>query len=112
MFELKHFHWIHICNGIIILLPGYGIYLNSSSDLTYLNGCMIQENGADGVKFVHHDELADVQFDRTSIDDFCLVPITTRQTFPISIKVEQNKYDPAGRECFKVCLLLSFPFPC
>jgi hypothetical protein len=84
-------------------LPGYGIYLNSSSDLTYLNGCLIQENGADGIRFVHHDELADVNFDRTKTADFCTFPITASQTFPIPITVEQNKYAPAGRECSKVC---------
>jgi hypothetical protein len=67
---------------------------------------MIQENGADGIRFVHHDELADVQFQRTNIVDFCTFPITNSQTFPISITVEQNKYAPAGRECSKVCLLL------
>jgi hypothetical protein len=84
-------------------LLGYGIYVNSSSDLTYLNGCLIQENGADGVKFVHHDELVDVNFDRTKTVDFCTVPITTSQTYPIFITVEQNKYAPAGQECSKVC---------
>jgi hypothetical protein len=105
IFKLKCFQLIHVCNGFILSLLGYGIYLNSSSDLTYLNGCTIQENGADGVKFVHHDELADVRFDRTNIVDFCTFPTTTSQTYPISITVEQNKYAPARQECAKVCLV-------
>jgi hypothetical protein len=75
----------------------------TSSDLTYVNGCVIQENGADGIRFVHHDELADVNFDRTKTVDFCTFPITTSQTFPISITVEQNKYAPSVKECTKVC---------
>ncbi|KAJ4447016.1 hypothetical protein ANN_09004 [Periplaneta americana] len=103
-------------NGINITMPeapvtlkqctlkwnrGYGLYINSSSDLTYLNGAIIQENGADGVKFVHHDALEAVQPDRTKTVDFCTFPTTTSQIFPIAITVEQNKYSPAPQECSK-----------
>ena len=81
--------------------------MNSSSDLTYIERCNIQENDADGVKFVHHDVREDVQLDRSNIVDFCTFPTTTSQTFPIAVTIDQGKYVSTTKECSKVSLICS-----
>lgn len=79
--------------------PGYGIYVNSSSGMTYVGDCTVHENGADGIKYVHSDERPDDKLDRTGVYDLCTFPSTASQTFPVTISMEQSKYAPVVKQC-------------
>jgi hypothetical protein len=83
------------------VFSGFGVYVNSSS-LALLEGATVTENGADGVRYVFHDEVPDKKVDGNDIFDFCTFPTTTSMTFPIPIFAEQGKYSPADKECYKV----------
>ncbi|XP_015594324.1 protein bark beetle isoform X2 [Cephus cinctus] len=78
---------------------GYGIYMNSSSGLAHIDNCVVLDNGADGIKYVHYDERPDDKLDRADVFDLCTFPTTTSQTFPITISMEQNKYAPNPKRC-------------
>nr|KAF7437889.1 hypothetical protein H0235_000280 [Vespula pensylvanica] len=78
---------------------GYGIYVNSSDGMAHIDECSIQENGADGIKYIHHDERTEDKLDRTGIFDLCTFPSTTSQTFPVTISMEQSKYTPNTKRC-------------
>lgn len=82
---------------------GYGLYVNTTDGGTLVDGCTVEENGADGIKFVHHEEYAPSPDRKTSTLDFCTFPITTIQTFPIVVNVEQNQFSTQVKECYKVC---------
>lgn len=78
---------------------GYGIYMNSSSGLALIESCTVTENGADGIKYVHHDELLDERLNRKDIFDFCKIPNTGRQSYPLFLTVEQDKIKRYGKDC-------------
>ncbi|XP_012276535.1 protein bark beetle isoform X2 [Orussus abietinus] len=78
---------------------GYGIYVNSSTGLTHIDNCLVLDNGADGIKYVHHDERPNDKLDRTDVFDLCTFPTTTSQIFPITISMEQSKYAPNPKRC-------------
>ncbi|KAJ8673362.1 hypothetical protein QAD02_004624 [Eretmocerus hayati] len=78
---------------------GYGIYVNSSTGMAHIHNCMILENEADGIKYVHHDERPDDKAGRKEINDLCYFPSTTSQTFPVTISVEQGKYASSQKRC-------------
>ncbi|KAK2577430.1 hypothetical protein KPH14_003537 [Odynerus spinipes] len=90
---------IVITNCTIQKNKGYGIYVNSSTGMARIEDCSIQENGADGIKYVHHDEPTEDNLDRTDVFDLCTFPSTTSQTFPVTIFMEQNKYTPNTKRC-------------
>lgn len=73
--------------------------MNSSAGMAYISDCMILDNGADGVKYVHSDERPDDKLDRTDVFDLCTFPTTASQTFPVTISMEQNKYAPNIKRC-------------
>lgn len=91
---------------ITFIVIGYGIYVNSSSGMANINDCMILENGADGIKYVHSDERPDDKLDRTDVFDLCTFPMTASQTFPVTISMEQNKYAPNIKRCPQVSNVL------
>ncbi|XP_059476974.1 protein bark beetle isoform X2 [Neocloeon triangulifer] len=81
---------------------GFGVYVNSSTGLVHMVGSVVTGNGADGVRYVHHDEVPDRKvIDGADVFDFCTFPITNSQTFPIPIFAEQGKYNPVDKDCNK-----------
>ncbi|XP_058792901.1 protein bark beetle isoform X2 [Phymastichus coffea] len=79
---------------------GYGIYVNSSSGMAHIHNCIVVENEADGIKYVHHDERPDDQgADRADIYNLCTFPGTASQTFPITISAGQRNYAPTQKRC-------------
>ncbi|ALC38872.1 CG3921 [Drosophila busckii] len=82
------------CNGI-------GVFVNSSQGLVQLEDCNISENAADGVKYVGHDLRATERTDRASIYDFCTLPTTSGQTYPITLSFTQKYYAGTSKECAK-----------
>ncbi|KAL5280481.1 hypothetical protein ACFFRR_004453 [Megaselia abdita] len=80
---------------------GIGVFINSSYGLAHLENANIRENGDDGVKYVAHDLKPEDIRSRTTIFDFCTLPITSSQTYPVSILVTQNFYATNSKECGK-----------
>lgn len=74
--------------------------------MAHIDECSIQENGADGIKYIHHDERTEDKLDRTGIFDLCTFPSTTSQTFPVTISMEQSKYTPNTKRCPQVSIRL------
>lgn len=75
--------------------------------MAHINDCMISENEADGIKYVHHDERPDDKLDRTDVFDLCTFPTTASQTFPVTISMEQNEYAHYTKQCPQVSVALS-----
>lgn len=90
---------VSIVNCTIRNNRGYGVYINSSYGLSHLDNCVINENGGDGVKYVVHEINPNEKHDRTDIYDFCTLPTTASQTFPIQMSIEQSKYSNSERDC-------------
>ncbi|XP_034471844.1 protein bark beetle [Drosophila innubila] len=80
---------------------GIGIFVNSSQGLVQLEGCSVVDNAADGVKYVGHDLRGTERTDRASIYDFCTLPTTSGQTYPISLSFTQKYYAGSAKECGK-----------
>lgn len=78
------------------------MYINSTSGMAHLDNCDIEENGSDGVKYVHHDQEPDERFDRRNVFDLCTFPRTEGRTFPITISMEQSSYSPNKNKCQQV----------
>lgn len=92
---------ININNCTLKNNRGYGIYINSTYGLSHIENCVINENGADGVKYVVHDINPDEKHDRTDIYDFCTLPTTSSQIYPIQFSIEQLKYSNSEKNCDK-----------
>ncbi|XP_055855042.1 protein bark beetle isoform X1 [Episyrphus balteatus] len=80
---------------------GIGVFVNSSYGSVKMDGCVIVDNAADGIKYVGHDLRPDLRTDRATIHDFCTLPTTSGQTFPISLSMHQKFYVGAAKECGK-----------
>ncbi|XP_063702920.1 protein bark beetle isoform X2 [Culicoides brevitarsis] len=78
---------------------GYGVFVNSSYGLAHLEDCKIHENGADGVRYVGHDLRADERRDRNKILDFCTLPRTSNQIYPIHLSILQSAFAVTSKEC-------------
>ena len=82
---------------------GYGVYVNTTDGGVLLDSCTIMQNGADGVKFVHHEETSMSLVNRNANTmDFCTIPIVSSQTFPIVSNFEQNVFSSQPKECRQV----------
>ncbi|CAB3370904.1 Hypothetical predicted protein [Cloeon dipterum] len=93
---------IRLLSSNIVQNAGFGIYMNSSTGLAHLVGTTVSENGADGIRYINHDEVPDKKIiDGADVFDFCTFPITNSQTFPIPIFAEQRKYNPVDKDCNK-----------
>lgn len=87
-----------------LFVLGYGLYVNTSFGGAFLDNCTVEQNGADGIRFVHHEDTY-IGADRISSTlDFCTVPITPTQTFPIIVNVEQSASSSVIKDCPKVRL--------
>lgn len=80
---------------------GIGIFVNSSNGLALFNRCKVNDNGDDGIRYIGHDLRSDERTDRNSIYDFCTLPTTAGQTYPISMSIQQSQYAGVAKECFK-----------
>lgn len=78
---------------------GFGVFVNSSYGLVDVSDSVVNENGADGVKYVHNEERPDENPDRSDLTDLCLLPVTSGQTYPIQIFVEQKKKNLIKKVC-------------
>ncbi|XP_054261454.1 protein bark beetle-like isoform X2 [Macrosteles quadrilineatus] len=86
---------VHNCT--IINNRGYGVYINSSTGGVQLSGTTVSSNGADGIRYVHHDQ---THFLRDGIQDICTFPSTLHMIFPVTISLAQSLYGSA-RDCHK-----------
>lgn len=80
---------------------GIGIFVNSSYGLAHFEGCSVNNNGDDGIRYVGHDLRSDERTDRSTIYDFCTLPTTAGQTYPISVSLKQSEFAGASKECGK-----------
>lgn len=80
---------------------GIGIFVNSSYGFAHFEDCTISNNGDDGIKYVGHDLRSDERLDRSHIFDFCTLPTTAGQTYPISVSLKQSQFAGASKECGK-----------
>lgn len=78
---------------------GIGIFINSSYGLAHFEGCNVLQNGDDGIRYFGHDLRTDERTDRSSIYDFCTLPTTGGQTYPISISLVQQPHSGTNKEC-------------
>lgn len=80
---------------------GIGIFVNSSHGLAFFDRCTVKENGDDGIRYVGHDLRSDERTDRSSLHDFCTLPTTSGQTYPISVSLQQSQFSSVSKECGK-----------
>ncbi|XP_063235879.1 protein bark beetle isoform X2 [Bacillus rossius redtenbacheri] len=80
---------------------GHGLHVNSSTGMVLLEGCLVTENGGDGVRYVRHDPDLTRGVDRSAMYDFCTLPTTAGQTFPVEFTVEQSARNPSEKTCTK-----------
>ncbi|XP_063914202.1 protein bark beetle isoform X2 [Zophobas morio] len=81
---------------------GYGIFVNSSYGLTHIDGCIINENGGDGIRYVRADERLEEKSDRSGYNDFCNLAMVSSQTFPLQLYAEQTIFVNQMKSCDKV----------
>lgn len=73
---------------------GYGVYINSSIGRILLSGIEVEENGADGIRFVHFEKPF------YSTDSFCNTPnLGHSQVFPIRYTHKQEANKAPNDEC-------------
>lgn len=92
-----HFHDLNVRRS-----RGFGIFVNSSFGAAMIENSNINENGADGIRYVGHDLRFDERTDRSDVRDFCTLAITAGQTYPIELQVEQNEFAPTQMECEQI----------
>lgn len=80
---------------------GIGIFVNSSYGLAFFDRCTVNENGDDGIRYVGHDLRSDERTDRSHIYDFCTLPTTDGQTYPVSVSLIQSQFSAISKECGK-----------
>jgi hypothetical protein len=78
---------------------GFGIFVNSSYGAAMIENSQINENGADGIRYVGHDLRFDERTDRSDLREFCTLAITASQTYPIELQAEQTEYSASTKEC-------------
>ncbi|KAK6621229.1 hypothetical protein RUM43_011535 [Polyplax serrata] len=114
MSSLNVFHSAY--NGINITLPeapviltnstirgnrGYGVVVNGSHGDVLIENTVIADNGGDGIRFARHEPESGDQFDRSSFYDFCMIPTTASQTYPVVVWMQQNEFNPTTKECYQ-----------
>ncbi|KAF7488484.1 Protein bark beetle [Sarcoptes scabiei] len=83
-----------VINSKFIENRAYGIYINSSVGRVQLSSIEVEDNGADGVHFVHFDK------PHYSSDNFCETPnLGTSQVFPIKFTHRQSASKAPSEEC-------------
>jgi hypothetical protein len=83
-----------ITNSRFVQNRGYGIYVNSSWGRVSLTGVHVESNGADGVRYVFHDE---PDFSKES---FCHASnLGKSQVFPIRLTHQQTREQTSTKEC-------------
>lgn len=83
-----------LMNSRFVENRGYGIYINSSVGRVLLSSIEVEENGADGVRFIHFDKPT------YSHDSFCQTPnLGKNQVFPIKYTHKQSASKTLSKEC-------------
>lgn len=80
---------------------GIGIFVNSSYGFAHFEDCTVRDNGDDGIKYVGHDLRSDERHDRSTIFDFCTLPTTAGQTYPVAVSLKQSQFAGTSKECGK-----------
>ncbi|KAF5304533.1 hypothetical protein FQA39_LY09584 [Lamprigera yunnana] len=80
---------------------GYGIFINSSYGLAHIDGCVVTENGGDGIRYVHNEARPNEKLDVSDISDFCTLAITSSQTYPIETYADQSIFYGTDKYCSK-----------
>ena len=81
---------------------GFGVFVNSSFGSAMIENSNINENGDDGIRYVGHDLRFDERTDRTDVRDFCTLPSTAGQAYPLELQVEQTEYSASNMECEQI----------
>lgn len=85
---------IEIVNSRFIENKGYGIFVNSSYGKVSLTNVQIENNGADGVRYVYHERPVFSQ------NSFCNAPnLGNSQIFPIRLTHQQTRDQISTLEC-------------
>lgn len=95
----RHLSAFHFHDVTVRRSRGFGIFVNSSFGAALLEDCNVSDNGADGIRYVGHDLRADERTDRNNIFEFCTLPITSGQTYPIELQMEQTLFNPTTKQC-------------
>ncbi|XP_025830817.1 protein bark beetle [Agrilus planipennis] len=93
---------LRINNCILRNNRGYGIFINSSYGMAHIDGCVVTESGSDGIRYVHGEERPNDRQDKSDISDFCTLAITSGQTYPIHMFVDQSIFLSTEKFCSKV----------
>lgn len=78
------------------------MYINTTDGGALLDTCTVEQNGADGIKFVHHEESLRFIDRNTNALDFCTIPTTSSQIFPIVVNFVQDLFSLQPKECRQV----------
>ncbi|KAL3267568.1 hypothetical protein HHI36_011686 [Cryptolaemus montrouzieri] len=92
---------IHVNNCTIRNCRGYGVFINSTYGAARIHKSIINENGADGVRFVRSLERPDERLDKLGYNDFCNLATTISQIYPIQLYFEQTIYLNRNKMCDK-----------
>lgn len=80
---------------------GVGIYINSSYGLAHINNSKVLENDADGIRYISHDLRSIERTDRSTTHEFCTLPLTSGQTYPISVSLYHSHFLAIEKDCGK-----------
>ncbi|KAF7287908.1 hypothetical protein GWI33_000255 [Rhynchophorus ferrugineus] len=80
---------------------GYGIFINSTFGLAQIDGCVITDNGGDGIRYVKAEERPEENADRKGYEDFCRMSVSTNPVYPIYLFAEQTIQNQRTQECVK-----------
>ncbi|XP_030745583.1 protein bark beetle isoform X2 [Sitophilus oryzae] len=78
---------------------GYGVFINSSYGLAHLDGCVINDNGGDGIRYVKAEDRPEESTDRRGYTDFCQLAVSSSQIYPIYVYAEQSVQTQHELEC-------------
>lgn len=85
---------------------GYGVVVNGSHGDVLIENTVVADNGGDGIRFVRHEPHSEQHFDRRNFYDFCMIPTTASQTYPVIVWMQQNEFNPTAKECYQVGRLI------
>uniref|UniRef100_T1IJ76 SRCR domain-containing protein n=1 Tax=Strigamia maritima TaxID=126957 RepID=T1IJ76_STRMM len=95
---------LDIRHSILESNRGYGVFINSSTGRARIHNCTIINNGADGIRYVHHDPIIE-----PLSSDFCAISsLDTSQSYPTTLSMRQQGTNPSNKSCKKVLLTHSF----
>ncbi|CAG0896137.1 unnamed protein product [Darwinula stevensoni] len=89
-------------NSSFVQNRGYGLYVNSSHGAVLVLSSELSGNGADGLKYVHHNREHDTKFMNTnSYHDMCRDSIPAGQSYPVRVIAQQLRDSNVPRNCLQ-----------